>query len=189
MNCVSSLWLWRRVSATQVSSDVYSTSQMQGGDMRSVCICTVTCASLSQTLTPPVHLHLHLTESSYGSVPHTVHVEGGGGVEERELGKDSASEENWKRTKSWDEHREQFTSSHHRMSHLARHCALNEVEWGGTPAEMGCSVCVRGWGEKKKKMSTSHSVNESGRRQEWQSETGGREQSVKKTQHGVTEGI
>lgn len=27
--------------------------------------------------------------------------------------------------------------SHRRMSHLARHCAVNETERGGTPAERG----------------------------------------------------
>lgn len=33
--------------------------------------------------------------------------------------------------------------SHRRMSHLTRHCAVNETERGGTPAERGCGVCER----------------------------------------------
>lgn len=32
----------------------------------------------------------------------------------------------------------------YRMSHLVRHCAVNETERGGTPAERGCRVCDRG---------------------------------------------
>lgn len=83
--------------------------QVHGDDMRPVCIYTVTCACSSQTLTPPVHQHLHVMESSFGSVPHRCNMEGEG--EWRgEPGKDSACEGDWKRTKSWDEHREQFMS-------------------------------------------------------------------------------
>lgn len=56
-----------------------------------------------------------MTEASYGSVPHRRRKRGewkGDGVRgsEGELGKDSENDGDWKRTKCWDEHREQFTS-------------------------------------------------------------------------------
>lgn len=44
--------------------------------MRPVCKYTVACAYLSQTLNLPVHQHLHVTESSFVSVPRRCNIEG-----------------------------------------------------------------------------------------------------------------
>lgn len=56
--------------------------------------------------------------------------------------------------------------SQRRMSHLARHCAVNETEWGGMPAERGCRVCERGlkalhthWGCKRKQTNSKHMMS------------------------------
>lgn len=112
---------------------------------------SITCAPLSQLLTPPVHQRLHVTEQSYGSVPHRRRERRSG--EKREGVKQwrIAGEGQW----VWGRLEENqglglntesnSHLSHRRMSHLARHCAVNETERGGTPAERGCRVCERGW--------------------------------------------
>lgn len=135
---MSSLWCW-------VSSDVYSNSQQQQqqrGDMRwlsfsSICIYNMcsfvsatysSCPSTSTCDRAELRLSASYTETGGAGARETT------GRTVRETRREASAALN---TDS------NSRLSHCRMSHRTRHCALNETEWGETPAERGCRVWHR----------------------------------------------
>lgn len=127
------------------------------GDWQTVLSAYITCAPLSQPLIPPVHQRLRMTRPSYGSVPHVQRERGGREGGEREWERAGEVRETGRGPSAVMNTESNSRLSQRRMSHLARHCAVNETEWGGTPAGWGCRVCERGpkalhthWRDQKK---------------------------------------
>lgn len=77
---MSSLWCYL-VMCTVTASSSSSSSEVTWGGCHSALSAYITCAPLSQPLTPLVHQRLHVTELSYGSVLHRRRQNGG--VQER----------------------------------------------------------------------------------------------------------